>query len=252
MNASSADTEKRLASLAEQYGFSREAVVHLFEAVAAGGGDMAMFDHPECRGPGQWMRGGLIMITDPSDRLLKNRIDALCHALSRWLRESTPDTAHHRISDEARAWDTPGNLRRAWWPSELGEPAISGETDRLAYAYFEAARRFAIRYDGEIAWYDTGEHRITGIALHGGAAREDLVLTSTQAELPLAELEPIESALDESSAAGTTQDTAAASAHRSASADIFEALERLGALYDKGVLTEAEFTAKKQELLNRL
>jgi hypothetical protein len=34
--------------------------------------------------------------------------------------------------------------------------------------------------------------------------------------------------------------------------DPFEAMERLSALRDSGVLTEAEFTAKKQELLDRL
>ena len=34
--------------------------------------------------------------------------------------------------------------------------------------------------------------------------------------------------------------------------DPFEAMERLSALRDRGVLTEAEFAAKKQELLDRL
>ncbi|WP_423821055.1 SHOCT domain-containing protein [Salinisphaera sp. SPP-AMP-43] len=251
MNAPT-NTEQHLARLAEQYGFSHEAVAHLFEAVSAGGGDMAMFDHPEYRGPGQWMRGGLIMITDPADGLLKNRIDALCHALSRLLRESTPDTIHRRISDHARAWDTPGNLRHAWWPAELGEPAISGETERLAYAYFEAACRFAIRYDGAIVWYDTGEHRLTGIAQHSGASPADLVLTSTQAALALAELKRIESVEDETSAPGSMPGGAVAGERLSESTAIFEALERLAALRDQGVLTEDEFVAKKQELLSRL
>ncbi len=39
---------------------------------------------------------------------------------------------------------------------------------------------------------------------------------------------------------------------RSGQVDPFEAMEKLSALRDSGVLTEAEFAAKKQELLDRL
>ncbi len=43
-----------------------------------------------------------------------------------------------------------------------------------------------------------------------------------------------------------------ARAEPSGAVDPFEAMEKLSALRDRGVLTEAEFAAKKQELLDRL
>jgi uncharacterized protein (DUF697 family) len=40
--------------------------------------------------------------------------------------------------------------------------------------------------------------------------------------------------------------------HQAASQEVFTALERLGQLKEKGVITEAEFEAQKQKLLDRL
>ena len=57
--------DRTLADCAERFGFSRSAMQQLWAAVVEGGGDMAMFDHPEFHGPGQWMRGGLMMTTTP-------------------------------------------------------------------------------------------------------------------------------------------------------------------------------------------
>jgi len=43
---------------------------------------MAQFDHPEFGGFGQWMRGGMVMLS-VDDAPLKTRIDALCQELAR-------------------------------------------------------------------------------------------------------------------------------------------------------------------------
>ncbi len=247
MTRSGPDSNDRLKALAEQYGFGIGAIRHLCEAVREGGGDMAVFDHPEFLGPGQWMRGGLIMITDPADRILRNRIDAACNALSRLLRESASDGcgSHRRIRADARAWDTTGNLRADWWPNGLGEPTAAGETDRLAYAYFDEPRQLAVRRGGDIAWYDTGEHRITGVACDPDGSNDALMMTSPHAEVPVAALERVPSDSGD-------QPASQARADRQGRVDILEAIERLGELHHKGVLTESEFAAKKQELLARL
>lgn len=61
-------------------------------------------------------------------------------------------------------------------------------TDRLAYAYFDQARLLAVRRDDDITWYDTGEHRITGIAHSADDLSDRLILTSATAKLYLSEL----------------------------------------------------------------
>lgn len=245
------DNDDRLRALAEDYGFATDAVRHLCAAVRDGGGDMAVFDHPEFLGPGQWMRGGLIMITDPGDRVLKNRIDAVCNALSRILRAQASEAAapHRRIRADARAWDTQGNLRQAWWPAEYGDPAVTGETEWLAYAYFDAPRRLAVRRGGQIAWYDTGTHRITGLARDPEGSNDTLVMTSTRAEVPVAMLSPVSVEAED---AGATDQGAPPRHADGGGGAILDAIERLGVLRQQGVLTEDEFAAKKRELLDRL
>lgn len=249
--------QDRLATLAEQYAFSEQAVRHLYEAVAAGGGDMALFDHPELRGPGQWMRGGLLMTTTPGDRVFNNRIEALCNALSALLRQSEaePPAGHRRVSAGARAWDTQASARRSWWPDAWGPPAATGWQDDIAYAYFDTADRLAIRRGDDILLYDTAGHRITGIAQSQTNTIAGLVFTTPHGELALDALERIATDTaagedDSPAASGTAAD--ATPDRRGDSADILDAIEKLGALHRQGVLTDSEFTTKKQELLKRL
>ena len=42
---------------------------------------MAQFSHLEFGGSGQWMRGGMIMVSDMFNNYLKGRIDGLCNEL---------------------------------------------------------------------------------------------------------------------------------------------------------------------------
>ncbi|MFC0389092.1 hypothetical protein ACFFIC_26605 [Roseomonas vinacea] len=55
-----------------------------------------------------------------------------------------------------------------WWPGDLGQPSSTGGQDGLRYAFFPDARRLAIEKDGAVTVYDSGEHRITGVAQDGG------------------------------------------------------------------------------------
>jgi hypothetical protein len=248
MTEPAADTNTRLATLAEQYGFSTHAVQHLFEAVAEGGGDMAMFDHPEFHGPGQWMRGGLLMTTTPGDRVFNNAIEALCNRLSQLLREQHghEQAGYRRISPDARAWDTSANTNQGWWPAEWGAPTASGQTDDLAYAFFDEPARLGIRQGDRVALYKTAGHRITGISQARQGTIESLVFTTPFGELPLEQLARCDNA-----AAGQSKE-ASEPATTQGSADIFEAIEKLGALHRDGLLTDDEFSSKKQELLKRL
>ena len=54
----------------------------MLESVVNGNGAMAQFSHPEFGGSGQWMRGGMIMVSDMFNNHLKARIDGLCNELS--------------------------------------------------------------------------------------------------------------------------------------------------------------------------
>ena len=68
--------------IAQRHGFSVEAVLGMLDAVINGNGSMAQFSHPEFSGSGQWMRGGMIMVSDMFNNHLKGRIDALCNELA--------------------------------------------------------------------------------------------------------------------------------------------------------------------------
>src|SRR5580704_4658256 len=74
--------ERAISDLAQRYGFSSDAVLSMLASVINGNGTMAQFSHPDFAGSGQWMRGGMIMVSDMFNNSLKGRIDGLCNELS--------------------------------------------------------------------------------------------------------------------------------------------------------------------------
>ena len=74
--------EQTINDIALRHGFSSNAVLSMLELVINGNGNMAQFSHPEFSGSGQWMRGGMIMVSDMFNNALKSRIDGLCVELS--------------------------------------------------------------------------------------------------------------------------------------------------------------------------
>ena len=54
-------------------------------AVSNGNGTMAQFSHPEFGGSGQWMSGGMTMVSDLFNYQLKNTVNNLCSELSNHL-----------------------------------------------------------------------------------------------------------------------------------------------------------------------
>ena len=169
----SATEQKTLDELAHRHGFPPEAVARMLDAIARGGGGMAQFDHPAFGGYGQWMRGGMTMIGDMFNQDLKRRVTALCDELAVFLArepetehgESTPEPAFSPFQRNETSPVPHSHTRgSAWWPDGLGSPDSSGAQNGSRYAYFATARRLAIETDGVLTLYDTGAHRIGGVA----------------------------------------------------------------------------------------
>lgn len=164
-----------VARLADKHGFSADAVRVMAAAVARGNRSMAQFDHHEFGGHGQWMRGGMLMIGDMFNDGLKARVAALCEELAAAvLPQPSPDSAN---ADD-------GN----WWPGEFGRPDTAGGQNGIRYAYFVRARRLVIERNGVVSEYDTGDHRISGVAQQQ-AGRASLTFTSQHGPIDLDELQ---------------------------------------------------------------
>ncbi|TVR63123.1 MAG: SHOCT domain-containing protein, partial [Candidatus Competibacteraceae bacterium] len=82
--------QQAINDLAQRHGFSPDAVASMLDAVINGNGGMAQFNHPEFGGSGQWMQGGMLMLSDMFNHTLKGRVDGLCHDLAK-LVASQPD-----------------------------------------------------------------------------------------------------------------------------------------------------------------
>lgn len=283
------DAGRRLvAETAARHGLSKDTVAAMLAALAAGGGTQAQFSIPELGGMGQWSSGGMTMVGDMFNDGLKARVNALCADLSAALAADTLFAAAPSRQSQSQSQSQGGgdgtapaatsffrpDPARAAWPSEYGAPASEGTQNDLRYAWFPAHDRLAIAQAGRITVYDTGDHRISGFGQAQGGG-QSLTFTSQRGVVPLAAL-PVVSGMDGGSArsAGTGTGTGDAPAkppesgqapepaaqrpappHGDASLSdeqIFSRLERLGDLRDRGIIDEAEFAAKKAELLARL
>ena len=93
MRPLSAAGQQAIHDLAQRHGFSPDAVLGLLEAVIHGHGSMAQFNHPEFGGSGQWMPGGMTMLSDLFNHTLKGRVEGLCHDLTNLVTHQ-PDLFH--------------------------------------------------------------------------------------------------------------------------------------------------------------
>jgi hypothetical protein len=263
-------------NLANAHGVSPEAVEVLLQAVAAGGGTQAQFNHPELGGMGQWSQGGMIMIGDMFNQGLKYRVSQLCDAISGQLRSQTlfapppaPSQSQYQGGGAGVSFFVQGSGFGNWWPAELGSPSSSGAQNDLRYAWFPSTRRLAIQQGGETRIYDTGDHNIGGVSQQQ-SGDQSLTFTSQYGLVRVADL-PLVSPSSQAALAPQappappppayappppppTFDAAPAAPAPAASVDqdIFATIEKLAALRDKGILSDEEFAAKKGELLSRL
>ena len=275
---------RRIAEAAAQrHGVGTDAVVVLLQALAAGGGTAAQFNHPDLGGMGQWSQGGMIMVGDMFNQGLKARVDALCTELAGLVRGQTvlapagsrqSQSQWHGVPNlQAQGLGgplggvsgvslfVPGSVEgaAAWWPAELGSPSSTGAQNDLRYAWFSDAHRLAIRRNSDVTVYDTGDHRISGFSQQQ-SGDQSLTFTSQHGLVRVADL-PLVGTVGAATPAAPAPRPAAAqpAGGRLAPAqpaptpdDIFGKIEKLADLRQKGILTEEEFAAKKTELLSRL
>ena len=272
--------ERAVADLSARYGVSTGAVRVMLEAVRLGNGTMAQFSHPEFGGRGQWMAGGMTMVGDMFNHGLQATVSGLASELSSLL-ASTPVYAPAPGPVTAAG---PGPVHQAnlgsWWPGELGRPGSSGSQDNSRYAVFPQARRLAVQSGGgPVRVYDTLGHVIGGVQQQDGRPGR-LSFTSQYGTFTVESLPLVSPAQATPPAPGPAADPAPAArpapaqptgpAGRTAApappaapperaspagtdADaVLAALERLGDLHQRGILTDEEFAAKKAELLSRL
>jgi hypothetical protein len=244
--------------LAQRYGVSVDAVATLLAAVNAGGGTMAQFYHPELGGGGQWMRGGMTMVGDMFNSRLQSTVSGLCSELSALL----GSTQVYAPLPPSRG----GGGGGTWWPGELGSPSASGGQNDTRYAVFPDQRRLAINRNGDITIYDTLDHQIGGVQQQQGGSYGSLSFSSqfgtfsvdslprlnpARAQEPPPAPPPQPPPSPTQGFATWPNDASPPSANLPAQ-EIFNAIERLAHLRDKGILSEEEFRTKKAELLSRL
>jgi hypothetical protein len=289
MQELSSEGRKVVDDLARRHGVGSDAVTALLYALELGNGVQAQFNHPDLGGMGQWSQGGMIMVGDMFNQGLKHRVDTLCSELASLLRNQPPlhrpaaSSSQSPSSSQSQSQSggypgvslfIPGSGRSAsnWWPAGLGTPASTGAQNNLTYACFPLSRRLAIRQGDRVTVYDTGEHRISGFSQQQ-SGDQSLTFTSQLglvrvADLPVVagedpDFEPspapaAEPAWPQPSAAATSPPAPASVAVASPAPtpattdDILTTIERLSDLHQKNILTEAEFAAKKAELLSRL
>jgi putative oligomerization/nucleic acid binding protein len=195
--------QQRINDIAQRHGFSTDAVMSMLDSVINGNGSMAQFNHPEFGGAGQWMQGGMTMVSDMFNNYLKGRVDSLCSELS-GLVASQPDLVRSG-SFQSQSQGNQGQANYAggqqqqqggyggygssqqqgpggpvgpvslfvppapgtsgdWWPADLRWPNSTGAQNGVRYAYFAQARRLAIEVNGRVTVYDTLDHQIGGFS----------------------------------------------------------------------------------------
>lgn len=278
-----------IADLAQRHGFSQDAVLHMLDAVIHGNGGMAQFNHPEFAGSGQWMQGGMTMVSDMFNNMLKGRVDALCSELAN-LVANQPDLIRSGSFQSqsqgggygySQQQDNYGNYNSGsqqqqnssgpigpvslfvpppagsgdWWGPDLRWPTSTGAQNGVRYAYFAQARRLAIEVGGRVTIYDTLDHQIGGFSQQQSAGGS-LTFSSQYGLVDVAQL-PVISVDGVAPAAPAPVMAPAAPVASSPAAppgggDVFALIEQLANLHAKGILSAEEFAAKKNELLSRI
>lgn len=164
--------EEFVEDIAIRHSVSSSAVRTILDAVRSGHGRMAQFSHPDFGGMCQWSRG-MTMVGDMFNEGLKSKLDAVCSELALYVAE-TKSTAWGRTREAVETSYRSTKQRSNWWPGHLGTPSSVGAQNDLRYAVFP--RRLVIKDGEHVEIYDTGNHRIFGVAQ---MQRADQTLTFT-------------------------------------------------------------------------
>jgi Short C-terminal domain len=272
--------QQAIADIAQRHGFSTDAVMHMLDAVVRGNCSMAQFSHPEFAGSGQWMRGGMTMVSDMFNNYLKGRVDGLCSELANLVanQPGLVQTGSFQSQNQgspmpAVSWgaaDGPagGNNLFApappdWWGPSLRWPNSTGAQNGARYAYFAQARRLAVELGGTVTIYDTLDHQIGGFSQQqsgdGSMTCSSQYGTVWLSSLPVVSINgmpppPQASAPTWNGSQGAMDMAPAATgfSNPAPNVDVLATLQKLAELHSAGILTADEFGAKKAELLSRL
>jgi hypothetical protein len=154
--------------MAKKHSVSPAAVQVVLAALRSGGGRMAQFSHAEFGGMSQWSPG-MSMVGDMFNAQLKAKLDALCSDIAEHLDLPEAAGGTRSAADEVSYRSMPESAD--WWPAGLGRPGAVGAQSDLRYAVFPDTRRLVIDDQGAITVYDTGSHRIFGVAQAQSADR---------------------------------------------------------------------------------
>jgi hypothetical protein len=143
----SADDGDLVDRMAKKHSISPAAVQVVLAALQRGGGRMAQFSHADFGGMSQWSPG-MSMVGEMFNTQLQAKLDALC--------------------------------------SDLAAHLVGAQND-LRYAVFPETRRLVIDDQGTVSVYDTGSHRIFGVAQAQSADRT-LTFTSQDGLVRIADL----------------------------------------------------------------
>jgi hypothetical protein len=147
--------------MAKKHAVSPAAVEVVLAALRSGGGRMAQFSHADFGGMSQWSPG-MSMVGDMFNTQLKATLDALCSDIAAHLEASPAVDVTRSAADNVSSRSMSGSTD--WWPAVLGRPGAVGAQNDLRYAIFPDTRRLVIDDRGTITVYDTGPHRIFGVA----------------------------------------------------------------------------------------
>jgi hypothetical protein len=170
--------------MAKKHSVSPAAVEVVLAALRNGGGSMAQFSHSDFGGMSQWSPG-MSMVGDMFNMQLKAKLDALCTDIAVHLHASPAArgerSAAHKVSYRSMAESAD------WWPAGLGRPGAVGAQNNLRYAVFPDTRRLVIDDQGATTVYDTGSHRIFGVA-QAQSSDQTLLFTSQDGLVRVADL----------------------------------------------------------------
>ena len=176
-------------NLSMRHGVSADAATHMLIAIQNGNGSMAQFNHPEFGGCGQWMRGGMTMVSDLFNNQLKYKVDSICNDIANELsnHQTSPfagsfqSQSQNGVSSQYQAGGTNSSSAMSsgnslfvpdpeanWWPQDIGVPNALGSQNNVRYAYFANSRRLAVKTGNDVWVYDTQDHQIGGFSQQQG------------------------------------------------------------------------------------
>ena len=291
MRQLSFDGQQLVNQLAQRHQFSPDAVASMLESVVNGNGSMAQFSHPEFGGSGQWMQGGMTMIGDMFNNYLKNNVANLCQDLSNAVASQTGLFVSSAPGSQG-GWGGFGSSGDWWpaglqYPNSTGAQnnvryAYFASICRLAIDVNGQVTLYDT-LDHQIGGFSqqqsvggslsfTSQYGLVDVAslpvvsTGNGQASAPVpafspapqVSLAVPAPMPVPEpylapaFAPVPQPVSYQPPPFQAPAQVPAACAAGASLDVFGAIEQLARLRDMGALTEAEFSAKKMELLSRL